>query len=569
MSSINIGKKNYKGKQEGVNDYVDYMVSRRMGEYEAHMKGEKNFHDAKKVIYNGSVSAENVEEAIDSLYESKMIAEKGLSEHLSDTSNPHGVTAEQVGLGNVDNTSDADKPVSTAQAAAIGEKTDKVDFLAHLADKGNPHAVTKASIGLSNADNTSDEDKPLSKAAREEFADNTRKWNAAVTEVSGRLGTHLSDTSNPHGVTAEQVGLGNVDNTSDADKPVSTAQDAALALKTNNEDFTSHVAEFSAHKTDVDAHEEAFAAERQRFNPIYCNALFGSADGANITVSDAVEGTPLALTLYGKCTETLTDSSAEKSPDNPATITGIGESGSVTVTVTDADGTAKEIAIPLSAPLYGIKHPTTGEWLARDEIRVEDGKVFLIRNIGKIQITENARNIAVYAGDKTFAEVYVIQDMATYGNTYGASGVHDKKRLAILSPLLKSGLINNNNTPKDIAIGYPGSYDRHICIRISRATLGVTSEATADEIKAAFKTWVSDYNSTHDIKFDVYYLMKTADTTDVTDTEAGQALLALVSQNGDTITNSESADMEITYNRDINKALAEINNAIIALGGTI
>ena len=57
--------------------------------------------------------------------------------------------------------------------------------------------------------------------------------------------------------------------------------------------------------------------------------------------------------------------------------------------------------------------------------------------------------------------------------------------------------------------------------------------------------------------------------TDITDTEAGQALLALAAQNGATITNSEGADMGLTYNRDINKALAEINNAIIALGGTI
>ena len=38
-------------------------------------------------------------------------------------------------------------------------------------------------------------------------------------------------SDNPHGVTAAQVGLGNVDNTSDADKPVSTAQQAALDLK--------------------------------------------------------------------------------------------------------------------------------------------------------------------------------------------------------------------------------------------------------------------------------------------------------------------------------------------------
>jgi hypothetical protein len=45
------------------------------------------------------------------------------------------------------------------------------------------------------------------------------------------LTAHTDSTSNPHGVTAAQVGLGNVDNTSDADKPVSTAQQTALDLK--------------------------------------------------------------------------------------------------------------------------------------------------------------------------------------------------------------------------------------------------------------------------------------------------------------------------------------------------
>ena len=39
--------------------------------------------------------------------------------HMASKDNPHGVTAAQVGLGNVDNTADKDKPVSTAQAAAI------------------------------------------------------------------------------------------------------------------------------------------------------------------------------------------------------------------------------------------------------------------------------------------------------------------------------------------------------------------------------------------------------------------------------------------------------------------
>ena len=43
--------------------------------------------------------------------------------------------------------------------------------------------------------------------------------------------SHISATSNPHGVTKAQVGLGSADNTSDANKPVSIAQKDALDLK--------------------------------------------------------------------------------------------------------------------------------------------------------------------------------------------------------------------------------------------------------------------------------------------------------------------------------------------------
>lgn len=47
------------------------------------------------------------------------------------------------------------------------------------------------------------------------------------------LNTHTSNTSNPHSVTKAQVGLGNVDNTSDVNKPVSTATQTALNNKMN------------------------------------------------------------------------------------------------------------------------------------------------------------------------------------------------------------------------------------------------------------------------------------------------------------------------------------------------
>lgn len=52
--------------------------------------------------------------------------------------------------------------------------------------------------------------------------------------VQENIDSHTDNKNNPHGVTATQVGLGNVDNTSDADKPISTATQAALDGKANS-----------------------------------------------------------------------------------------------------------------------------------------------------------------------------------------------------------------------------------------------------------------------------------------------------------------------------------------------
>lgn len=60
--------------------------------------------------------------------------------------------------------------------------------------------------------------------------------NAATTSQAGvmssadktKLETHINNKSNPHEVTKDQVGLGNVDNTSDANKPISNATQTAL-----------------------------------------------------------------------------------------------------------------------------------------------------------------------------------------------------------------------------------------------------------------------------------------------------------------------------------------------------
>lgn len=49
---------------------------------------------------------------------------KKLNDHIADKNNPHEVTKAQVGLGNVDNTSDLDKPISTATQTALSSKQD-------------------------------------------------------------------------------------------------------------------------------------------------------------------------------------------------------------------------------------------------------------------------------------------------------------------------------------------------------------------------------------------------------------------------------------------------------------
>ena len=54
---------------------------------------------------------------------------------------------------------------------------------------------------------------------------------SASGSTAEALDTHKLDKANPHGITAAQVGLGNVDNTADKDKPVSDAVLAALAQK--------------------------------------------------------------------------------------------------------------------------------------------------------------------------------------------------------------------------------------------------------------------------------------------------------------------------------------------------
>ena len=91
---------------------------------------------------------------------------------------------------------------AATRAQADIDVNERVDL--HIANKSNPHGVTKAQVGLANVNNTSDADKPVSTAQATAIAD----AKAAGTNAQTNLTTHMQNMSNPHGVTRDQLGLG-------------------------------------------------------------------------------------------------------------------------------------------------------------------------------------------------------------------------------------------------------------------------------------------------------------------------------------------------------------------------
>lgn len=64
-----------------------------------------------------------------------------LDAHIQNKNNPHGVTAAQIGLGNVDNTADSEKSVAYSDEAGIGKKVEK--SLIIKANGGNTENTNK------------------------------------------------------------------------------------------------------------------------------------------------------------------------------------------------------------------------------------------------------------------------------------------------------------------------------------------------------------------------------------------------------------------------------------------
>lgn len=97
----------------------------------------------------------------------------------------------------------------------------QTEFNAHLQDTSNPHSVTKTQVGLGNVPNvtTNNQTPTYTEAASlDELASGEVLSTAfgKIAKAIKSLISHIADTSNPHSVTASQIGLGNVENKSAA-----------------------------------------------------------------------------------------------------------------------------------------------------------------------------------------------------------------------------------------------------------------------------------------------------------------------------------------------------------------
>ena len=154
---------------------------------------------------------------------------------------------------------------------------------AHTSNKSNPHGVTKEQLGLGNVPNvsTNDQTPTYTEASTTETLTSGEKLSIAFGKIKKAITdliSHLKDTTShitsternvwngkanaSHSHTPSEVGLGNVNNTSDANKPVSTAQATAIAdAKKSGTDAQSNL---NSHTSDGTKH--ITAAERTAWN---------------------------------------------------------------------------------------------------------------------------------------------------------------------------------------------------------------------------------------------------------------------------------------------------------------
>jgi len=181
-----------------------------------------------------------------------------ITQHMADAANPHKITADQLGLGAVDNTADTDKPVSTAQQAAQDALYTQ---LAAYVDKKTADLINGAPSTLDTLGEIAD--------AMAESADVVSALNSAIgTKANAaEFDSHMKDKT-AHVTEAERREWNSI-TPEKIETEVSRAKAAEEANKTAIETEVSRAkAAEEANKTAIEAEViRAKAAEKQNTHP--------------------------------------------------------------------------------------------------------------------------------------------------------------------------------------------------------------------------------------------------------------------------------------------------------------
>lgn len=129
---------------------------------------------------------------------------------------------------------------------------------------------------------------------------------------SSDLTSHTGDTSNPHSVTKTQVGLGNVDNTADTAKPVSTAQQTALDAKLAHTNAATALTDAASMDLTAAKHTLASSSATRTFTITYA--------GDDITLEVTLSATSATYTFPATA---LCVSEGVASGDNTLSLSGV------------------------------------------------------------------------------------------------------------------------------------------------------------------------------------------------------------------------------------------------------
>ena len=242
-----------------------------------------------------------------------------------------------------------------------------------------------------------------------------RAQNAEQT-IQTNLTTHISNTENPHSVTKAQVGLSNVDNTSDADKPISNATQAELNQKANDADLATvaktgsyndlidkpiiptKVSELENDSNFLTSIPDEYVTETELVDKSYV-----TTETANATYATKTE-------LAEKADKTALNGKADKE----TTLDGYGITDAYTKSEADgkyatkAQGTKADTAVqPSDLSAYVTTETATSTYATKSEL-AEKADISVLSNYATIESLDNKQDILTFDNTPTLNSQNVV-----------------------------------------------------------------------------------------------------------------------------------------------------------------